>query len=62
MGILEVFSILDPSGVLGEPETSMDYPSMLLDQYDVEGLMGIDQSDCEKEYTQFTFVKDHRIL
>ena len=59
VGILEAFSILDPSGVLGEPETSMEYLSMLLDQYDV----GIDRSDCEKEYTQFTsFVKDHTIL
>ena len=50
MGILEAFSILDPSGVLGEPETSMEYLSMLLDQYDVEGPMGIDRSDREKKY------------
>ena len=63
VGILEAFSILDPSGVLGEPETCMEYLSMLLYQYDVEGPMGIDRSDCEKEYTQFTsFVKDHTIL
>ena len=31
VGILEAFGILDPSGVLGEPETFMEYLSMLLD-------------------------------
>ena len=63
VSILEAFSILNPSGMLGEPETSMEYLSILLDHYDVEGPMGIDRSDCEKEYTEFTsFVKKHTIL
>ena len=46
--------------MLGEPEASMEYLSILLDHYDVEGPMGIDRSDCEKEYTDF--VKKHTIL
>ena len=63
VSLLEAFSVLDPSGMLGEPETSMEYLSTLLDHYDVEGPMGIDRSDCEKEYTEFTsFVKEHMIL
>lgn len=34
VSILEAFSILDPSGMLAEPETSMEYLSTLLDHYD----------------------------
>lgn len=46
VGLLEAFiSVLDPSGMLGEPETSMEYLSTLLDHYDIEGPMGIDRSD-----------------
>ena len=59
-GISEAFSISDPSGMLGEPQTCMEYLSTLLDHYDVERPMGIDQPECEKEYTEFTsFIKLH---
>ena len=48
---------------LGEPETSMEYLSVLLDHYDIESPMGIDRSICKKEYTEFvSFVKNHKIL
>ena len=63
IGVLEAFSALDPSGMLGEPEISIGCLSTIIDHYDVEGPMGINRSDCEKEYTEFTsFVKEHAIL
>ena len=64
MGILEAFSALDPAlDMLGEPETSTEYLSQLMDHYNMDGTMGIDRSACEREYSEFTsFVKQHTLL
>ena len=64
VNVLEAFSALDPAlGMLGDPEISSDYLSTLMEHYDIEGPMGINRSDCEKEYAEFTsFVKDHTVL
>ena len=64
VGILEAFSALDPAlGMLGEPETSTEYLSQLMDHYNMDGTMGIDRSACEREYSEFTsFVKQHTLL
>ena len=64
VGILEAFSALDPAlGMLGEPETSTEYLSQLMDHYNMDGTMGIDWSACEREYSEITsFVKQHTLL
>ena len=58
---LEAFSILDPSGLLGQPETASEYLPLLLTHYN-DGPLALDTFECTKEYTQFSsFVHDHNV-
>ena len=55
--VVEAFSVLDPSGLLGKNEVAKEHLEVLLNHYSEDGgLMGISKECCTKEYTANSFL------
>ena len=62
--VVEAFSVLDPSGLLGKNEVAKEHLEVLLNHYSADGgPMGISKECCTKEYSQFiSFAEKHAVL
>lgn len=60
---IEIFTIFDPAGLLGQVVLALEKLKLLLDHYSGDGPLAINSDRCTDEYTGFsTFIKGHAIL
>ena len=60
--IIEVFTVFDPAGLLGQEVLALEKLRLLLDHYSGDGPFAINRDRCIEEYTELsTFIKGHAI-